>query len=266
MCIGTRTTYDGTTYDGFTGPFSAINGAGVNPVDNKAYASVKNLEGNSPDYLVRFDSNTVHLLTKMPLWSYSACVDSAGDYLWVAMSQTYTGANGPIKAPLYKIANVGSLVGYSTVADLQGAGMDITTNSVIVDTSHAGKSANQAGLSDYQDITAVHADLTNSGTKQRYVVGMHKNGRVSMLRYSGILLFCRFYCYFTVIIQGPPRYISPNLSETAWRLGLTLDRSLAPAGPLQHRHQLGRLFSVLEMTGRASMRSCLVLSILQQKQ
>ena len=184
--MGTRTMHNGISYDGYTGMYSDINAAAVSPRDKKAYAVMKGVVGGSSaeaSYLVRFDSNTVHFVAPTKSWTWMACTDSSGDYLYVQGGVSVSGSNGAIAGPLYKIGTPDALTGYRSVTGLNNAGVTDST-SILIDTSEAGVSGWQAGGNGVADIAAVHVDLLGAGSKQRYVVGITHTGKVLMIRYT----------------------------------------------------------------------------------
>ena len=132
--MDTRTMHNGISYDGYTGMYSDIDAAAVSPRDKKAYAVMKGVEGGSSaeaSYLVRFDSNTVHFVAPTKSWTWMACTDSSGDYLYVQGGVSVSGSNGAIAGPLYKIGTPDALIGYRSVTGLNNAGVTDSTSILI---------------------------------------------------------------------------------------------------------------------------------------
>lgn len=176
------------TYTGYLGTYSIMNAAALSTVDSIPYASLSIDSGNhAAGYLVRFDSNTIKFVAHMRKISFAGCIDDLGDYYYVETGTTVTGARGSIMQPLWKIAAPHNLDGYDAITQLTGS---ILTDSTLVDSSETGVSANKVGIG-VSDITALYADLTNAGSKQRYVLGIQgwdtivDPPKIILLRYSG---------------------------------------------------------------------------------
>lgn len=176
------------TYSGYLGTYNTMNAAALNTRDSITYASLSVDSGNNAaGYLVRFDSNTIKFVAHMRKISYAGCIDDLGDYYYVETGTTVTGANGDITQPLWKITAPHNLAGYDAIAQLTGS---IAADSTLVDSSETGVSASNVGIGT-SDITALYADLTNAGSKQRYVLGVQgwdsitTSPLVLLLRYSG---------------------------------------------------------------------------------
>ena len=83
-------------YDGYTGAFNGLNSAGLNPNDNKAYASMVgpiasgfgplaaagNTGSGRQPYLVRFDQHTIQFVAPLqhPFW-VAGTFDDEGTYM-----------------------------------------------------------------------------------------------------------------------------------------------------------------------------------------
>jgi len=98
-----------------TPSYSEINGIGLNPIDQTVYGFIRIKEDNvSSSYMIRFDSQQVEYLAKVPNFPNSATFDDQGNFLWM------------IDGSLYKADNAKDIKGYvdhqdQRVPDLRNA-------------------------------------------------------------------------------------------------------------------------------------------------
>lgn len=123
-------------------PFHALNGCGINPVDQKAYCNVR-IDSNA--YLSRFDKDNFEFVAKLPAWSWSATFSTDGTfYMYSHRDRKF-----------YMFSNVGVLPGFASQHD------EMLTDF----RDHVGFNYH-VGCYDYEagaDLVAVEKDFDGSG-------------------------------------------------------------------------------------------------------